>query len=55
MSSRFDFLLWTRNTLIVEALVVSGTTLSSAVVAYGFAKVKLLRARACCSPSCCRP
>ncbi len=40
MSSRFDFLLWTRNTLIVEALVVSGTTISSAVVAYGFAKVR---------------
>ena len=38
-SPRFDFLLWTRNTLVVEVLVVAGTTVSSAVVAYGFAKV----------------
>jgi multiple sugar transport system permease protein len=35
-----DFLLWTRNTLIVAVLTVGGTTLSSAVVAYGFAKTR---------------
>lgn len=34
------FLLWTRNTLIVEILSVAGITLSSAVVAYGFAKIR---------------
>jgi multiple sugar transport system permease protein len=34
------FVLWTRNTLIIAALVVVGTTLSSAVVAYGFAKLR---------------
>jgi multiple sugar transport system permease protein len=39
-SPRVDFLLWTRNTLVIEALVVIGTTVSSAVVAYGFAKVR---------------
>ncbi len=39
-SPKVDFLLWTRNTLVVELLVVTGTTLSSAVVAYGFAKVR---------------
>lgn len=35
-----DFLLWTRNTIIIAALSVTGTTLSSAVVAYGFARIK---------------
>jgi multiple sugar transport system permease protein len=35
-----DVLLWTRNTLIVEVLSVSGVTISSVVVAYGFAKIK---------------
>ena len=39
-SEKFNFLLWTRNTLIIEALAVTGVTLSSAVVAYGFAKIK---------------
>jgi multiple sugar transport system permease protein len=34
-----NFLLWTRNTLIVAALAVTGTTISSAIVAYGFAKI----------------
>jgi multiple sugar transport system permease protein len=34
------FLLWTRNTLIIAALSVAGTTISSAIVAYGFAKIK---------------
>jgi multiple sugar transport system permease protein len=38
-SNRFNFRLWTRNTLIIEVLVVSGTTISSAIVAYGFAKI----------------
>jgi multiple sugar transport system permease protein len=33
------FLLWTRNTLIIALLGVVGTTLSSALVAYGFAKI----------------
>ena len=34
-----NFLLWARNTVLLAVLVVVGTTLSSAVVAYGFAKV----------------
>jgi ABC-type glycerol-3-phosphate transport system permease component len=38
-SEKVNFLLWTRNTLIIEVMVVSGTTLSSALVAYGFAKI----------------
>jgi multiple sugar transport system permease protein len=37
---RANFLLWTRNTLIVAVLSVVGTTLSSALVAYGFSKVR---------------
>ena len=37
---RVDFPLFARNTLIIAALAVTGTTLSSAVVAYGFAKVR---------------
>jgi len=39
-SKKVDFLLWTRNTLVIEVLTVTGTTLSSALVAYGFAKIK---------------
>jgi len=39
-SPKTNFLLWTHNTLIVSALVVAGTTFSSAVVAYGFAKIR---------------
>jgi multiple sugar transport system permease protein len=39
-SDKVDFPLYTRNTLIIAALAVIGTTLSSAVVAYGFAKIK---------------
>ncbi len=39
-SPKIKFLLWTRNTLIVAVLAVSGTTLSSAIVAYGFAKIR---------------
>jgi multiple sugar transport system permease protein len=34
-----SFLLWARNTMIVAVLTVAGTTLSSAIVAYGFAKI----------------
>jgi multiple sugar transport system permease protein len=34
------FPLWTRNTLIIAALAVAGTTLSSSLVAYGFAKIR---------------
>jgi multiple sugar transport system permease protein len=37
---RFDFALYARNTLIIAALAVTGTTLVSAFVAYGFAKVR---------------
>jgi multiple sugar transport system permease protein len=35
-----DFLLWTRNTLVIAVLAVSGTTISSALVAYGFARLR---------------
>ena len=37
---RSNFLLWTRNTLIIAVLGVAGTTFSSALVAYGFAKMR---------------
>ena len=37
---RVDFPLFARNTLIIAALAVTGTTLSSAIVAYGFAKIR---------------
>src|SRR5665213_80939 len=39
-SDKVDFPLYTRNTLVIAVLAVLGTTLSSAVVAYGFAKIK---------------
>ncbi len=39
-SPKIDFPLYTRNTLLIAVLAVIGTTLSSAVVAYGFAKIK---------------
>ncbi len=39
-SEKANFLLWTRNTLVIAVLGVIGTTLSSALVAYGFAKVR---------------
>lgn len=35
-----NFLLWTRNTLVIAALAVTGTTLSSALAAYGFARIR---------------
>jgi multiple sugar transport system permease protein len=39
-NGKANFLLWTRNTVIVEVLSVSGTIFSSAIVAYGFAKIR---------------
>jgi multiple sugar transport system permease protein len=39
-NDKADFILWTRNTLIIAVLAVSGTVISSAVVAYGFAKIR---------------
>lgn len=39
-SDRTNFLLWTRNTVIIAVLVVAGTTISSAVVAYGFSRIR---------------
>jgi multiple sugar transport system permease protein len=41
-SPKANFLLWTRNTLIIAVLGVAGTTLSSALVAYGFAKLRFI-------------
>jgi multiple sugar transport system permease protein len=35
-----NFLLWTRNTVVIALLAVVGTTISSAIVAYGFAKIR---------------
>jgi multiple sugar transport system permease protein len=35
-----DFVLYTRNTLLIALLTVAGATLSSALVAYGFARIK---------------
>jgi len=37
---KMDFLAFARNTLIVAVLSVAGTTASSAVVAYGFARIR---------------
>ncbi len=39
-SDRMDFPLYTRNTLVIAGLTVLGTTISSAIVAYGFAKIR---------------
>jgi multiple sugar transport system permease protein len=39
-SDHTNFRLWTRNTLIVAILSVGGTTFASALVAYGFARIK---------------
>jgi multiple sugar transport system permease protein len=39
-SDKVDFPLYTRNTLLIAALSVVGTTFSSAVAAYGFAKIR---------------
>lgn len=39
-NEKLDFPLYTRNTLIIALLAVVGNTLSSAVVAYGFAKIR---------------
>jgi multiple sugar transport system permease protein len=35
-----NFRLWTRNTLIIAALTVTGVTFSSSVVAYGFSRIR---------------
>jgi multiple sugar transport system permease protein len=40
MNEKLDFPLYTRNTLIIALLAVVGNTLSSAIVAYGFARIK---------------
>jgi multiple sugar transport system permease protein len=37
---KVDFPAFFRNTLIVASLIVAGTTISSAIVAYGFAKIR---------------
>ncbi len=37
---RANFILWTRNTLIIAALTVAGVTISSSIVAYGFARIR---------------
>jgi multiple sugar transport system permease protein len=39
-NKRFNFLMWARNSVVIAALVVSGTTISSALVAYGFARLR---------------
>jgi len=39
-NEKVKFVLWARNTLFIEAMVVPGAVLSSALVAYGFAKVR---------------
>jgi multiple sugar transport system permease protein len=39
-SDKVDFPLYTRNTLLIATLCTIGTTLSSAIVAYGFAKIR---------------
>jgi multiple sugar transport system permease protein len=39
-SDKVHFLLWTRNTLVIAALSVTGTTISSSLVAYSFAKIR---------------
>jgi multiple sugar transport system permease protein len=39
-SDHTNFRLWTRNTLIIAFLCVVGTTLSSALAAYGFARIR---------------
>jgi len=37
---KFNFLMWARNSVIVAVLVVMGITFSSAMVAYGFARLR---------------
>ena len=38
-SGKTNFLLWTRNTLVIAVLIVAGTTISSALAAYAFARL----------------
>jgi multiple sugar transport system permease protein len=44
-NEKANFLLWTRNTLVIAVLGVIGTTLSSALVAYGFARLSFMGKR----------
>jgi multiple sugar transport system permease protein len=44
-SPKANFLLWTRNTVVIAILGVSGATFSSALVAYGFAKLQFFGKR----------
>ena len=39
-SPKIEFLLWMRNTLVIAVFGVTGTVISSALVAYGFAKMR---------------
>ena len=39
-SDHTNFRLWTRNTLIIAILSVTGTMVSSSLVAYGFARIR---------------
>ena len=47
-SRQVNLLLWTRNTLIIAVLSTLGTTLSSAVAAYGFARLRFPGREPCC-------
>lgn len=38
-SGKTNFLLWTRNTIVIAILAVTGTTVSSALAAYAFARI----------------
>ncbi|CAN5595518.1 carbohydrate ABC transporter permease [soil metagenome] len=40
VSGKLHFPLWARNTVIIVILAVSGTVISSAIVAYGFARIQ---------------
>ena len=39
-NKKFNFLMWARNSVIIATLAVAGITLSSATVAYGFARLR---------------
>lgn len=40
IATSLNFLLWLRNTVIIVVLAVSGTVISSAIAAYGFARIQ---------------
>jgi len=40
VSGKLNFRLWERNTVIIVILAVAGTVISSAIVAYGFARIQ---------------